>query len=69
MPRVATKLTPNKSGCFFARKRIPAHYGARRDGRDARKWLDTTLGDPCYGPITEGRGASAVRDAQRDNAL
>ena len=23
MPRVATKLTPNKSGCFFARKRIP----------------------------------------------
>jgi integrase len=23
MPRVASKLTPNRSGCFFARKRIP----------------------------------------------
>ena len=42
--------------------RQEAHRGA--GGRNGSKWFDTTLGDPCEGPLTEGRGASTVRNAQ-----
>jgi integrase len=38
MPRVATKLTPNKSGCFFARKRIPEDVQAEYFRLYGVKW-------------------------------
>jgi hypothetical protein len=43
--------------------RQEAHRGA--SDCNGSKWFDTTLGDPCDGPLTEGRGASTVRGAQR----
>src|SRR5262249_49154042 len=50
MPRVATKLTPNKSGCFVARKRIPSDVQAEYFRPYGVKW-EARLTIPSGTPI------------------
>ena len=47
--------------------RQEAHRGA--GGRNGSKWFDTILGDPCEGPLTEGRApAPCVARSGREDA-
>jgi integrase len=59
VPRVATKLSPNRSGGFFARKRIPADVREEYRRLYGNGWEERFVSEP-------GRPAAAVKQQWHD---